>query len=68
MERLADESFEDYKKRRAASNAAVKSINAHTKGGNLNTRANRLGIGIYGKALMAHFAKLNLIKLGQKPA
>lgn len=60
MERNANESFADYKVRRAAANLAVKMINSESKGGTSNPRANRMGKGLYGKTLAAHFAKLRV--------
>lgn len=70
MQRKEDESFEMYKIRRAASNFAVKQINAKTKGGKGNNRDNRLYKGVmvasYGEVLRAHFAKKRLELINQR--
>lgn len=67
MQRNPEESFEAYKARRAVANQAVKNINADSKGGNANTRANRPGKGkisaSYAEAIRMHFARKNLAKL-----
>lgn len=64
MQRHENESFADYKARRAAANTATKLINAASKGGgNLTSRQlqrrnrnNSKHAGSYGKSLIASFA------------
>jgi hypothetical protein len=68
MERKPNETFAEYKVRRAAANLAVKRINHDAKsGGSVSTRAHLRKLkrdagkgaitGTYGKTLAAHFAK-----------
>lgn len=64
MQRHENESFADYKTRRANSNAAVKRINQKAKGGNISSREkarserdNSKHAGAFGRALTASFAR-----------
>ncbi len=70
MQRKENESFEDYKARRAISNKAVKDINKDSRGGKEDTRANRPGKGIvaysYGNLLRSHFAVRRLEEIKQR--
>jgi hypothetical protein len=71
MQRNENESFSDYKARRAIANEAVKNINIATKNaGKTNTRANRVNKGVvaysYGNLLRAAFAKKALEKIRTK--
>lgn len=71
MQRNENESFEDYKARRKASNQAVKDINKATRNaGKENPRANRPSKGVvaysYGNMLRAHFAKKRLEEINKR--
>lgn len=66
MERKPEESFEEYKVRRAAANKAVKNINANSKGGKKNTRADRPRTVSYAENLRSYFASNALRKLKDK--
>lgn len=70
MERKPEESFEEYKERRAKANQAVKDINNDSRGGSLNVRANRPNKGrvssSYGESLRAYFAGEALEKIKAK--
>lgn len=64
MERKPDESFADYKERRAIANRAVKRINEDSRGGSVTSRQkqrqerdNSKHAGAYGENLRAAFAK-----------
>jgi len=71
MQRNENESFSDYKARRAIANEAVKQINTQAKGGDgVSARYNRPNKGVvaysYGNLLRDHFAKKALERLKAK--
>lgn len=76
MKRKENESFEEYKARRAASNLAVKQINKDSRGGNRTSReiarANATYLGnktySYGELLRSHFARKTLEIIKAKKA